>query len=542
MADLVWILRDKTTPSWDQSHYLYMTWVYRHDLDWHGLHAMLHDLNTIDPGRGPMLSILLIPISYFTDADPFTGLVLNIILWPILLLSASGIAAHFYGQRARWLTVLLAAPLPILVSLSHTTLQDFLLATLSTLSVWLLLRTKRFSRPVPSAVLGIVFMIGVLTKLSFPLGIAVPFLVVLVQAALDLWQGRGAVPLRSSLRLPVVCIVVFTVLAAVVPVLWYIKEWTPTVAYLHEAFAQQPGVLKDPTSFQNLGDMVLSTFNASISWQIAIVAAVAIAIRLVQVRRFSLRFTLPSIENFVFLFSWVAIPYLAVAISDNHGDRYAVASFPAGAVILAGCIARISFAPSRRFVVGLAVIAAFTMTMQVESASWRFPGLADDYIVSTRFGPAEIQLAAGVGPATNPLSQDYAANVMNYLVRLARLRSGKIRPLDVTILELQGYVNGNTMPYEAIRRHLPFTFTTLLYTNQKTLIAQLKQSDIALYLTQPGQANETKYGRVAELNNTAAAYYMTPADFRLFEPNPHTIFVGQDSGQGDEMEVLVRKH
>jgi hypothetical protein len=544
LANLLWVVRDRTTPSYDQSHYLYMTWVYRHDLDWSGVHAMIHDLRGIDPGRAPMYPVLMIPIAWFTNDAPSTGTILNIMLWPILLLSTGAIAAHFYGERARLLAIVIVAPLPIFVTLSQTQLQDFLLGTLSTLFIWLLLRSKGFSRFGPSAGMGVVFAVGILTKLSFPVGIAIPTVVVIALALTENWRSRSDVSLRKALRRPVIGLTLFAILGGVVPVVWYVQEWAPTMAYLRTTFAHSPGtVVGDPTSLQNLGEFFLGTLDNSISWQIVIIAMLAVLLSLPQLPRVRIRPTLIGVGRFAFLFSWIFVPYLVVAITDNHGDRYAVASFPAMAVLIAGRISCLSFSPSRWLMTGLVGIAAFTMTMQVESADWRVPGLAASYNVKTRFGNAYLQLAKGLGSAANVTHSDYGANVISYLERLAKSPSGGVRPLQVAILQLQNSINGNTMPYEAIVRGLPFVFTQLFYTNEATLLAALKQTDVALYLPQAGRGVAGKYGRIAVLNNTAAAYGMTPAAFRLFEPDPHKIYVGagDDGGQGDEMSILVRR-
>jgi hypothetical protein len=218
---------------------------------------------------------------------------------------------------------------------------------------------------------------------------------------------------------------------------------------------------------------------------------------------------------------------------------------PAFGIIMAGMIIHLRLRWMRYSITALVVVAAVTMTMQVESSRWRIPGLASSYEVNTSFGAAYVQLSRGLGPAYNYLPSDYAANMLDYLASVSKSPRGVVQPRTIAILELQGYVNGNTMPYEAALRGLPFTFVTLFSDGSPSqtaaLTAQLKTVNFALYLTQPNADLQSALGRVAELNNTAAAAHMTPAMFALFEPNPHGVYVGEDSGQGSTMDVLVRK-
>jgi hypothetical protein len=425
----------------------------------------------------------------------------------------------------------------------RSTLQDFVLATLTTVAIWLLLKVEGFTKAWYSIFFGVVFAIGVLTKISFGVAIAIPMLVVLITTMRRIWTERRQAPIVSATRGPLMCLALFILFGATAPVLWYSNNWSSTVAYINTAFILQPGTLAHPLTAHNQGVLAMSTINNAISWQIAIIGIATLAAGIVGLVRSRYRPTwgFERACKVVFLGSWVLLPYFAVAVSSNHDPRYAVASLSGFGVVLAGWISRLAVTAVRRTIAGVAILASLTMTLQVESSRWRIPGLHYYYAIDTPYGFATLQLAPGVGSATNFIPQDYAENVMDYLEDEARGPNGKIKPLSIALLQLHGDINGNTMPYFATIRRLPFTFDTIFVAPKTNLAATLKNYDIALYLSQPPSQEEVAFGRVAQLNDTAAAHHMTPAIFAMYESNAHSMYVGPDSGQGDYMYFLVRK-
>ena len=86
---------------------------------------------------------------------------------------------------ARLLTILLVAAMPLLVGLYHNVFQDFLLTTLATVAILLLLSSERFQRRWLCAGLGLAMGLGTLTKVTFPIFVVGPLLVVATQIVLS---------------------------------------------------------------------------------------------------------------------------------------------------------------------------------------------------------------------------------------------------------------------------------------------------------------------------------------------------------------------
>ena len=105
-----WAFRDNTAPQWDQGHYLFLSWLYQQALDHHGPIAFIRAVYTSDPSRAPLLSLLVLPLSYVFGPGPGAGLALNVLLWPVLLLSAGAVAKELFGESARLPTMVVLAP------------------------------------------------------------------------------------------------------------------------------------------------------------------------------------------------------------------------------------------------------------------------------------------------------------------------------------------------------------------------------------------------------------------------------------------------
>ena len=63
VMSLVFIILDHQAASWDQSHYLDLAYRYDASMLSGGVPSFIHQVRSIDPGRAPLYSILLMPIA-----------------------------------------------------------------------------------------------------------------------------------------------------------------------------------------------------------------------------------------------------------------------------------------------------------------------------------------------------------------------------------------------------------------------------------------------------------------------------------------------
>jgi hypothetical protein len=536
----LWAVRDHTTPSWDQSHYLTLTLIYQTALDHHGPVAMIHALYNTDPGRAPFFTLAMLPFAYPFHGGPGMGMALNVALWPVLLLSGGAIAKELFDHRARMIAILLISVMTTILGLSHTQLQDFLLVTLGALGVWLIIRTRNLQRWKASLGLGIVITLGTLTKVSFLLVIIGPLIVLVGSVAYRYISGRE----REVLRRALMSVAIIAAVTIAPLLLWYVPNWSATRYYLHIALEVQPGTVAHPLALTNLTAYAASTINDGFGLLVVLFAA-AVALlsipNLIGWLRTRENFW-PTVKTALFLGSWLLIPIVAVGASTNQAPRYAVEAYPALAVIAGGLTAGLRWAWVRITAMVVATAIAVNATLVVNVPGYKIPGLPTYWSFDSPVGVLAAQFAAGSSGGWLPSTTNYGLVVLEHIESLSRGPDGKVQPETIALLELQGFLNGNDLPYLAQLRGDPFTFVTLsAQPKASELTAQLKNYDFALYIHQPGTIPNGVAARLAQLNNVAAARQMTPSDFALFKPNPPRIFAGPGQEQSDYVYVLQRK-
>ena len=543
LVNALWVLRDSTAPSWDQSHYLNLTWYYQQALDHHGPGALFHAIYTSDPARAPLLSVLMLPFSYVFGPGPGMGLALDTALWPVLLLSAGAVAKELFDDRARLLAIAVLAPMPLVVTLSHNVLQDFLVLTLTTLAVFLLLRSRRFSNPTACVGLGVVTALGLLTKFSFPVGLVGPALVTLAAAVAGWRRARRAEGDWRAARVGLGNLAVVAVLAVVPALAWYVPNWSATLAYLRSQYTPQPGSVADPLGPAHIATFLINT-GSNMAWLtvgLAVVVGVASLPRLVRwVARHGAR--RHDVFTALFVSAWLLVPVAVVMASTTQDPRYVIAAYPALAVGVAGLISGTGRPALRRLFIVLVVVVGAIQLLEVNVASFEVPLLPAALSAVTPYGTITVQLAGADGPAVPPLSRNYTLDVLEYLESKSRGPGARIEPKVIDIAELHPYMNGNDLTYYALVRHDPFTFVTLdTAMSPAALAASIRASDFVLYIHQAPLGGPGTSGRIGELNGSAAARSMTPAMFALFRPDPRRIFVGTGTDEGPFVAVLQRR-
>ena len=198
-VNAAWVLLDRSSPSFDQASYLTIAIQYNQAVDAGGLDALPDTMTALDPARGPLYVLLLMPVMAVLGNDQASGLWLNALIAPVLYVAAGEVAWRLTRSwRVRLLAIVLVAGTPILVGLQHDTLVDFLLAALAALSVWGLVGSDHLLRRWPMVGVGVAMGLGTLTKVTFPAFVIGPAVVSLVWALSEAPRRRGRQAGRAS--------------------------------------------------------------------------------------------------------------------------------------------------------------------------------------------------------------------------------------------------------------------------------------------------------------------------------------------------------
>jgi 4-amino-4-deoxy-L-arabinose transferase-like glycosyltransferase len=557
-ANAVWILLDHTAPAWDQAHYLLVSLQYRHAFDADGLSGMLHAIDSVDTSRGPLFPILITPFVAVLGDSARSAMVLNVVLAPVLYLAAGQIAwLLFRNGVARLLTIFLVATLPLLVGLYHNVFQDFLLASLATLSLLLLLMTDRFQRPWLCAALGLTMGLGTLAKVTFPLFVLGPLMVVLLQLFLSRRDARRAdqpedePDIRAALTNLVIAAAVF----AVVALPWYLKNYAAAREYVESTTSGPLSVgagPKHPLTFDAAASFTANLVDSDLSWILALVAITALLLNLPRVRSlFSRPMRSGPVLKLAFLLSWVLVPYLTLVSAHNQDVRLMAAAMPGVAVLVAGAVSTVRSANARRTLVVIAVVAFGYQTLNhVISVS---PG-SENLTVRIGSYPAVLHLGSEpIGYEQLP-GPDYAAPIVDYLARAVQQGPSSDQLHSVCLLETEPAINETTLGFAAATREAPLVFYNVkaMPEDGTSLASTLSKCNFAIYAKQSLPNSNLADVRLTLVNEEFAATAMTPALLKLFA-GPSRVFStgarpemeGEDkyaswAGKADRVRVLTR--
>jgi len=546
MADGVWIFLDHTTPSWDQSHYLDLSWHYESALLHHGPIGLIRDMHALDPSQGPLYTILLLPFFLLFGPGPRSGLLLNLVVSPLLFLSGGEISYMLFRKdRARVYTIGILATMPLIVGLYHEQLVDFLLMTLVTLSVFVVLKCVDSASQRWAALLGLCMGLGTLTKVTFLLFLIGPLIMVALRIcwatlmSTSMPRGESLQAFRSRGASAGIALAVFA--GVVLP--WYLPNLGATLAYVRSTTSGPLSLgagPSNPLTGHAVYAFTMGMLNSDVSWIFVIVTVVGAGLIVCGQLSKRRRQGLPqdSLWRVVFLLLWILIPYASIAGGHNQDVRLMAGAMPGMAAGFGGLLARVPWPYLRSaLVVGSLSASAY------QTAALVAPSLGQILPVSLTVG---LESEAAVIPFdAQPLGYeqrpgaDYGTAILSYLEYVARGMSlaGVMHREVICFLESDPIINTNTFGYLVDIRNDPFTLVNLQIgvNGVNGLPGQLASCNVALYVPQPAVTATNRSTRLVLVNGDYAATFMTPTlvdsftGFRRFF----------STGSGSLVEVLV---
>ncbi len=521
LLTLAWIVRDRVAPAWDQSHYLWLTDSYVTALADGGIRAFDDVVYDLDPGRAPLHTLLLVPLTLLTGPGVRGALLLNVVVWPVLLFGVHRATLRLFDRRAALLALVITATMPIIVGLSHEVLADFLLCGLSALAVALLLDTDHFGGTRASALLGVVVGLGCLAKVTFVAFIIGPVAFVAIGTIRRVVHERRAGE-RTRARERMRNVALATAGAAVVAGLWYVPSFSETREYISATTSGELtlGMAPDePLRPGELARFAMITVTTHLSWIVALVgSACAIGVVIAWLRgRRRHPDAGPDLVRAGLLLSWIAIPYLSVSTSANQDQRLMAPIFPAIAVLVAGLVTSIRSDRARRAAVAALVIGG-VLQLSLLTVRWDIPFAPDKITIDTPAGDAYLHLASDpVGYNRLPGGRDDASPALAHLEAATRAADGSIAPRRVGVLQPHAAINPNTLRYLAGTRDVPFTFIDVRAESDPAVMrAVLAELDAILYIPPPPRPADPEADRIYQLTVLSASYVVTPEMLEQF--------------------------
>jgi len=523
LGNLLWILRDHQSPTWDQAHYLDIAWVVRQAFSTSGLTAGISAIYHTDPSYAPLYMLLIQPFEAIKNGVD-ASLVANSLMLGGTIAAAAVIAYKLFGRPAALAAALFEATCPIIYGLSRTTLVDVLLVLLAAMAIMAAVLSDGFQRRGWSLLCGAFVGLACLTKMTAP-GI------VLLPLALSLW-----LPSRVELRRQLVNAALAAVVAVVLAVCWYAVDFGATLGYLQSATTGELAVggTAHPLTLQAFTAFASLTFYAAAGTLLVLLLIIG---ALFAIPRALHRHTNRSdLIRIAIPMSWLAVPFAVVAASHNQDVRYVAPGVTGLAILAAALITAV-----RPRVLSLCIMAVATVALVCQFTSYVIPQTDASISAGTGgfalvIGPPSFQLVipfggAGLAYVSPPGIPNYAAPIVQVLHDYQE-RTDAASPLDVCFLETQAVVNGNTIGYVAESSGVSLAFTDMSYIPQmsaQALAAELSACPVALYI--PGDSGQ---GRVALLNSVSGAARITASEIAGFD-GPRPVL---PVGDGLSVEVL----
>jgi hypothetical protein len=541
-ANGVWLLLDRTSPSYDQASYLRLTVLYNRAVADAGPDVLFETMRAMDPGRGPLYTVALMPwLAVFGDG-PRSALLYNSALMAVLLLAAGEVARQLFGTaRSRLLAMVVVALTPLMVGLQHEVLVDLQLTTAACLAVAMLLRSDGFSRLPATLLAAVAIALGTLTKVTFPAFVIGPVLAVLgllVVRSVRRPDQPGTPRGTARAWLHVLAGVAAT---AALTLPWYLPNRQATMDYVRSTTSgplSEGAGPEHPLTLHNMATFVVTVVNQHVGL-VVVVAGVVVALgtlpALLRGRGTDGALTgrelvVPALA----VATWALIPFLLLLTGHNQDVRLMAPAVAAFSILVGGGLGAVRPAGLRA---GLATLVVATLAFQALN---RTAPVAPDWMpeqADVQFGDQTLAQpfgsTAAVGYQRLP-QRDRATPIYRYLEQQATV-GGVVTPRTICLLAAHPVVNANTFGYLIAANGDPFGLAEVrLDPGLPPLGEQLRNCDFALYVRPPpGDADD----RISLVNEPFASAHMTPRLFALF-PGPERSFPIGAAPVSDDPDAL----
>lgn len=323
-AALAWFVRaNGHPPAWDEAWYLEVSYRFWHALTGEGPLSFARAWAAAFRFKAPLVSALPMPFYLAFGHSYATAVLTNIPALALLAAALYGLGRRFSSPAGGASAAVLGLMMPLTVALSHTYFVETWLTALTAAFLWRLAESDQLRREREAPMLGLLFGLGLLTKVLFPGVVAAPL-------ALTLWQRRGDPrgPDWPALERP---LKVFVAVALGISLTWY----GPNLVYVtgfalsayrggigaHYGTSAAWGVPQVAAYFNSIAAEILSWYTVLLTLGLGVV----------------LRRRLWRWPGLAFAGAWV-FPYLVITTSGLCKDQRYVAPAVPGVALALGLI------------------------------------------------------------------------------------------------------------------------------------------------------------------------------------------------------------
>jgi hypothetical protein len=339
--NLLWVSLDSRPPQWDMARHLGDSLYYQTTFS---LSNPLHPLEAYT--WYPPFVYWVTDLFYaILGTATWVAILSNAVFIAVLAFATYGIGKTLWNRRVGLLSALFVLTTPMVINHFKWYMLDAPLAAMVALALYLLIRSENFARRNPTLLFGVVCGLGLLTKWTFPLFLALPALVAALTAIKESVLRRSAQSLVNLL--------LAGFLAAAVCGVWVIHNY----AHLRRDLAfnsTQAGVIQGAPVVGSLASL-LWYFWTLVNAQLYAIPFLFLAVGIV----FLFKKDESASKNFYPVLTIVGT-YIAFTLLRNKAMRFTIPVLPAVAVVAVHWLEYLTLRVRRWVTAGIAVYGVAT--------------------------------------------------------------------------------------------------------------------------------------------------------------------------------------
>ena len=181
-STLLWVMLDRTPPTWDDAWYLSNSLAVYDALTHDGVVGYLAKLNKVFGFKAPLIAALPAPFYLLFGRRWHAAYLVNIAAMLLLFAALYRIARRWWNARTAVFAIAIAGAMPLLYGLARWYMVEYVLTALTAAAVCVLVESDRLKRDLHALAFGAICGFGLLLKISFPLFILAPFVYVWIRS------------------------------------------------------------------------------------------------------------------------------------------------------------------------------------------------------------------------------------------------------------------------------------------------------------------------------------------------------------------------
>lgn len=335
LATVAWIRLDTVPPLWDSAHYLQQSTILYRALARDGVLAFLDSFSRAMGQKAPLVAALPIPFYFVLGESHEAARLVNVAWIALASIYLYRLGRQVAGKAAGLLAVVVLNTFPLVAGMSRQYLVEYPLMTVVIVWVFYLLRWQSGDAESVPWKLGALLGFGLLLKVTLPLYVAAPTVLVL-------WRRASR---ERSLRPLLGDVAKVAALALPIASLWYARNLGSVSKFVVSGgFGElgRPYGTGPVFSSTTIAAYWLKLINLGVSsFYFVLLLLLAGGCAAAWRKRTTMRALLAR-RDLQVLLAWWLVPWLVLTFAVNKDPRYAVPYFPALAVLLAAGVAGIS--------------------------------------------------------------------------------------------------------------------------------------------------------------------------------------------------------